>query len=106
MPVPLAVPDASVVLKWVQPSDDEPDVEKALLLREAILDETVKAIFPGLWLYEVGNTVARRLRLDSCWRSGWERNRLIGGTYSRCVAAIDRNECRGDTAYHPCLDLR
>ena len=26
----LVVPDASVLLKWVLPSDDEPDVHKAL----------------------------------------------------------------------------
>ena len=39
MLTPLVVPDASVVLKWVLPSDDEPDAEKALLLRAAILDE-------------------------------------------------------------------
>jgi predicted nucleic acid-binding protein len=60
MPVPLLVPDASVVLKWVLPSDDEPDADKALLLRAAVLEETVKAVLPGLWLYEVGNTIARR----------------------------------------------
>lgn len=57
---PLVVPDASVVLKWVLPSADEPDADKALLLRAAILDETVHALVPALWLYEVGNTVARR----------------------------------------------
>jgi predicted nucleic acid-binding protein len=60
MPIPLVVPDASVVLKWVLPSDDEADAEKALLLRTAILEGTVKAILPGLWLYEAGNTIARR----------------------------------------------
>ena len=60
MPAPLVVPDASVLLKWVLPSDDEPDVDKALLLRAAILNDAVRAIVPPLWLYEVGNTVARR----------------------------------------------
>ena len=60
MPAPLVVPDASVLLKWVLPSDDEPDVDKALLLRAAILSDAVRAIVPALWLYEVGNTVARR----------------------------------------------
>ena len=60
MPIPLIVPDASVLLKWVLPSDDEPDADKALLLRAAIVDEAVRALLPALWLYEVGNTIARR----------------------------------------------
>ena len=60
MPIPLVVPDASVLLKWVLPSDDEPDADKALLLRAAIVDDAVRALLPALWLYEVGNTIARR----------------------------------------------
>jgi predicted nucleic acid-binding protein len=60
MPTPVVVPDASVLLKWVLPSDGEPDTDKALLLRAAILEETVSARVPSLWLYEVGNTIARR----------------------------------------------
>src|ERR1700730_9801921 len=61
MSVPLVVPDASVLLKWVLPSEDEPHTDNALLLRAAILDSTVHAMIPTLWLYEVGNTVARRV---------------------------------------------
>lgn len=61
MPIrPLLVPDASVLLKWVLPSDDESDADKALLLRAAIMEEAVRVILPALWLYEVGNTIARR----------------------------------------------
>ncbi len=60
MTMPVVVPDASVLLKWVLPSDDGPDTDRALLLRNAIADETVRALLPSLWLYEVGNTVARR----------------------------------------------
>src|ERR1700690_4327462 len=60
MPLPLVVPDASVLLKWVLPSDDEPDTDRALNLRTTILEESVRALLPSLWLYEVGNTVARR----------------------------------------------
>src|ERR1700704_4015931 len=60
MPIPLVVPGASVLLKWVLPSDDEPDADKALLLRAAIVDEAVRALLPALWLYEVGNAIARR----------------------------------------------
>lgn len=60
MAVPLVVPDASVLLKWVLPSDDEPDADRALLLRAAVANETVQVLLPALWLYEVGNTIARR----------------------------------------------
>ncbi len=48
MSVPLIVPDASVLLKWVLPSDEEPNADNALLLRTAILDPTVHAIIPEL----------------------------------------------------------
>jgi predicted nucleic acid-binding protein len=68
MAVPVVVPDASVLLKWVLPSEDEPDADKALLLRAAIQDETVHALLPALWLYEVGNTIARRFPMHA---SGW-----------------------------------
>lgn len=70
MPVPLVVPDASVLLKWVLPSDEEPDADKALLLRAAIQDEAVHVVLPGLWLFEVGNTIARRFPAHaSAWLS-------------------------------------
>jgi predicted nucleic acid-binding protein len=70
MSVPLVVPDASVLLKWVLPSDEEPDADKALLLRAAIFDEAVHALLPKLWLFEVGNTIARRFPTHaSAWLS-------------------------------------
>jgi predicted nucleic acid-binding protein len=56
----VVVPDASVILKWALPSDAEPDSDKALILRNAIRDDVVRAVVPGLWIYEVGNTIARR----------------------------------------------
>lgn len=60
MSLPLVVPDASVLLKWVLPEDDQPDADKSLLLRAAIVEETIRAIVPTLWIYEVGNAIARR----------------------------------------------
>lgn len=60
MPVPLIVPDASVILKWVLPSGDGPNSDTVSLLMDSILKEKVRALVPALWLYEVGNTVARR----------------------------------------------
>lgn len=68
MPLPLVVPDASVLLKWVLPSDDEPDTDRALSLRAAIVEESVRALLPSLWLYEVGNTIARRFPAHA---NGW-----------------------------------
>jgi len=60
MPAPLVVPDAPVLLKWVLPSESEPDADKAIILRTAILEESIIVLLPSLWLYEVGNTIARR----------------------------------------------
>lgn len=56
----VVVPDASVILKWALPSDDEPGADRALMLRNAIRDDVVRAVVPSLWLFEVGNTIARR----------------------------------------------
>jgi hypothetical protein len=56
----LVVSDASVILKWVLPSDDEPDADMALVLRDAILEEIVHTLVPSLRTYEVGNAIARR----------------------------------------------
>ena len=60
MATPIVVPDASVLLKWILPSDNEPDADQAVRLRDAIVEEQVRALVPALWLYEVGNTIARR----------------------------------------------
>ena len=60
MAATVVVPDASVILKWVLPSADEPDTERALALRDAIAVGDVRALVPELWVYEVGNTLARR----------------------------------------------
>jgi predicted nucleic acid-binding protein len=56
----IVVPDASVILKWVLPSRDEADSDRALELRDAIARDAVQAVVPRLWLYEVGNSLARR----------------------------------------------
>jgi predicted nucleic acid-binding protein len=61
----LVVPDASVILKWALPSDEERDADRALALRDAITNDHVRALVPSLWLYEVGNTIARRFPDDA-----------------------------------------
>lgn len=56
----IVVPDASVILKWALPSGLENGTDTAGRLRDAICREDVRAVVPSLWIYEVGNTVARR----------------------------------------------
>ena len=60
MALRVVVPDASVILKWVLPFGEEPDLGHALALRNAIASGQVRAIVPSLWFHEVGNTLARR----------------------------------------------
>jgi len=55
MPGAVAVPDASVLLKWVLDSDDERDRVEALALKEAWLSGACEIVVPSLWIYEVGN---------------------------------------------------
>ena len=56
----IVTPDASVLLKWVLPVDDEEDGDAALSLRDEAVSGSVELVVPQLWLYEVGNTLARR----------------------------------------------
>ena len=56
----IVVPDASVLLKWVLPGDDERDTDAALALRDEAANNAVELVVPQLWVYEVGNTLARR----------------------------------------------
>ena len=49
-----------MILKWVLPPAEEPDVDKALALRDSIASGGVRALAPELWVYEVGNLLARR----------------------------------------------
>lgn len=56
----IVTPDASVLLKWVLPGDDEQDGDAALSLRDEAVAGAIELVVPQLWLYEVGNTLARR----------------------------------------------
>lgn len=55
----LVVVDASVILKWVLPEEQEENVLESLSLRDAIVAETVSGLVPALWYFEVGNIVSR-----------------------------------------------
>jgi predicted nucleic acid-binding protein len=104
--VTVVVPDASVILKWVLPGD-ELGSERALALRDAIRDEHVRAIVPGLWLYEVGNTVARRYPDHArAWLSALAKFGLeeAPATQSWLTKALDLTKAYAvsfyDAAYH------
>lgn len=56
----LVVPDASVILKWVLPSDEEADAAAAMRLRDAAAAGKLALRVPPLWLYEVGNILTRK----------------------------------------------
>lgn len=56
----IVTPDASVLLKWVLPGDDEQDTDAALSLRDEAVVGAIELVVPQLWIYEVGNTLARR----------------------------------------------
>jgi predicted nucleic acid-binding protein len=55
--VAVIVPDASVLLKWILRSDDEPDRDRALDLKAAWLDDACELVVPSLWVFEVGNVL-------------------------------------------------
>ena len=61
----IVTPDASVLLKWVLPGDDEQDTDEALALRDGAVAGTLDLVVPQLWVYEVGNTLARRFPDDA-----------------------------------------
>ena len=61
----IVTPDASVLLKWVLPGDDEQDTDEALALRDGAVAGTLDLVVPQFWVYEVGNTLARRFPDDA-----------------------------------------
>lgn len=56
----LLVPDASVILKWVLPRNQEPGWRAARRIVEAFVREEVELALPSLWYFEAGNTLVRR----------------------------------------------
>jgi len=57
--LPVFVPDASVILKWVLRFKED-SAEKALLLRNAFLADKCRLVVPSLWLFEVGNILGMK----------------------------------------------
>lgn len=56
---PVVVPDASVLLKWVDRLPGEKDRERADSLLDAWLDGTLEIVVPRLWAFEVANVLGR-----------------------------------------------
>ena len=51
------VPDASIILKWVLPWENEPYSRQAHALSQAFYDNEIDLILPSLWVYEIGNVL-------------------------------------------------
>ena len=103
----IVTPDASVLLKWVLPGDDERDGDAALSLRDEAVAGTVELVVPQLWIYEVGNTLARRFpdqageMLASLVDFGLTEARLDARWRTRTVAlAVTYEVAFYDAAYH------
>ena len=103
----IVTPDASVLLKWVLPGDDERDGDAALSLRDEAVAGTVELVVPQLWIYEVGNTLARRFpdqageMLASLVDFGLTEARLDARWITRTVAlAVTCEVAFYDAAYH------
>lgn len=53
----IIVPDASIILKWVLPRENEPYSKQAHAISQAFYDNEIELIVPTLWVYEVGNVL-------------------------------------------------
>ena len=103
----IVTPDASVLLKWVLPGDDEQDTDAALALRDEAVAGILDLVVPQLWIYEVGNTLARRFPDDaeallaSLADFGLAEARLDSDWRKRAVSlAVTYEVAFYDAAYH------
>ena len=103
----IVTPDASVLLKWVLPADDEQDTDAALALRDEAGAGILDLVVPQLWIYEVGNTLARRFPGDadallaSLTDFGLAEARLDSNWRRRAVSlAVTYEVAFYDAAYH------
>lgn len=99
-----AVLDTSVVIKWFHRENEE-DVDKALLLRQAYLEGALKVIIPDLLIYEFGNFLRYRSGLKSddmlasiraLWSLGMEIHPIDSAMSESMVDLASRH---GITAY-------
>lgn len=62
----LYVPDASVILKWVFDTSEEPGRDVALMLLNSWTTGECEFVLPSLWVYEVGNIIGRNIPDKAC----------------------------------------
>ena len=103
----IVTPDASVLLRWVLPGHDEQDTDAALALRDEAAAGTLDLVVPQLWIYEVGDTLARRFPEDadellaSLADFGLTEAKLDSRWRARAVSlAVTHGVAFYDAAYH------
>lgn len=84
----IVVPDASVILKWVDRLPGEGDRDRADSLLDAWLDGKLAIVLPGLWAYEVGNVLGR----NAPYRAGHILEELLAYRFEE--AELNREVCR------------
>lgn len=99
-----AVLDTSVVIKWFHRENEE-DVDKALLLRQAYLEGALNVIVPDLLIYEFGNFLRYKSGLKpgdmlasirALWSLGMEIHQIDSVLSESMVQLASRHEI---TAY-------
>jgi len=101
------IPDASTLLKWVLPAANEAFLQQAAALRLAFVQGRVELLVPGLWVYEVGNTLARRhpesagQRLDAIRKLGMREIHPDDAMIRHILELASRHKVTFyDAAYH------
>ncbi len=104
---PAFIPDASTLLKWVLPAANEAFLQEAAALRLAFVQGRIELLVPGLWVYEVGNTLARRhpesagQRLDAIRKLGMREIHPADAMIRQILELASRHKVTFyDAAYH------
>ena len=101
----ILVPDASVILKWTLPPENEQWILQALALRDAMVESKVRLLVPPLWLFEVGNTLQRKFpdsaakRLNYLCRYGLTESTMTPSVQAR---AFELCTAHGVSFYDAC----
>lgn len=102
----LIVVDASVTVKWFDPSPDETDSEKALDLLSAVKNGDVSLCQPPHWLAEVVAVLARlspataREDIGDLYEIRFRRMESKGIYSAACTLSCELNHHLFDTLYH------
>lgn len=105
--------DTSVVVKWF--SREEKDSEKALLLRDQLLEGICAIIIPDLLVYELANTLkynpnfsAKDVKdsLDSIFNMGIEIKEVDSLTINEAIEIAFRRDIKVYDAYFIAMSIR